>query len=296
MKPTNELLIASVTVLALAATMAAAEPSPATPAWQAEATMNPDYVVGASPAANTPATASETVLASDELPPQTPPGRTDFYGTGTSTVGAPFAAEAVVNPDNGAATAAEPAAAPEASPDATPSVASEETLPPQTPPGRTDFYGSGTSTVGAPFAAEATANPAYSAPAAASAPAATGTASSCRDALNAELSSGKINFGIGSYSVLPSSYRTLDKIAATAKSCSDALIEVGGHTDTVGSIAGNAKISELRAKAVVKYLTRAGVEAAKLRAVGYGATKPIASNDTRAGRRQNRRIEFVVSQ
>ncbi|MBX9683599.1 MAG: OmpA family protein [Hyphomicrobium sp.] len=295
MKPTNELLIASVTVLALAATMAAAEPTPATPAWQAEATMNPDYVAGASPASNTPATESETVLASDELPPQTPPGRTDFYGTGTSTVGAPFAAEAIVNPDNDAA-AAEPATAPEASPVATPAVASEEALPPQTPPGRTDFYGSGTSTVGAPFAAGATANPAYSAPAAASASAATRTASSCRDALNAELASGTINFGIGSYSVLPSSYRSLDKIAATAKSCSDALIEVGGHTDTAGSIAGNAKISELRAKAVVKYLTRAGVEAAKLRAVGYGATKPIASNDTPAGRRQNRRIEFVVSQ
>lgn len=295
MKPTNKLVSASVAALALSAAVAAAEPSPATPAWQAEATMNPDYVAGTSPASETPGTTSETVLAADELPPQTPPGRTDFYGTGTSTVGAPFAAEAIVNPDNGAA-AAEPATAPEASPVATPAVASEEALPPQTPPGRTDFYGPGTSTAGAPFAAEAIANPAYSAPDAASTPAASATASSCRDALNAELAAGKINFGLGSYSVLPSSFPTLDKIAATAKSCSDASIEVGGHTDTIGSAAGNAAISELRAKAVVKYLTRAGVDAAKLRAVGYGAAKPIASNDTPAGRRQNRRIEFVVSQ
>ena len=73
------------------------------------------------------------------------------------------------------------------------------------------------------------------------------------------------------------------------------MIEVGGHTDTVGKPASNKTISELRAQSVVKYLTRAGVDAAKLKAVGYVKIKPVADNGTPQGRAKNRRIEFMVT-
>ncbi len=101
-------------------------------------------------------------------------------------------------------------------------------------------------------------------------------------------------FGSGKWDILPMSYGGLDRIAKIAKDCGDVVIEVDGHTDNTGKPASNLTISQLRAEAVVKYLIRAGVEAAKLRAVGHGDAKPIASNDTAEGRRKNRRIEFIV--
>jgi outer membrane protein OmpA-like peptidoglycan-associated protein len=117
----------------------------------------------------------------------------------------------------------------------------------------------------------------------------------CRDSLNAELASAKLSFATGRWDVQPSSYRGLDKLAQIAKDCGDVVIEVGGHTDNLGKPESNVTISQLRAESVVKYLTRAGVEAAKLKAVGYGETKPVQSNDTADGRRQNRRIDFTVA-
>ena len=73
------------------------------------------------------------------------------------------------------------------------------------------------------------------------------------------------------------------------------MIEVGGHTDTVGKPASNKTISELRAQSVVKYLIKAGVPESKLKPVGYGQDKPVGDNGTPTGRAQNRRIGFLVS-
>lgn len=117
----------------------------------------------------------------------------------------------------------------------------------------------------------------------------------CRDSLAAELASAKLSFPSGKWDVQPSSYRGLDKLAQIAKDCGDVVIEVAGHTDNLGKPESNVTISQLRAEAVMKYLTRAGVDAAKLKAVGYGETKPIGGNETPEGRRQNRRIDFVVA-
>ena len=127
---------------------------------------------------------------------------------------------------------------------------------------------------------------------AAPAPAAVNT---CRDVLNAEAKAGKINFATSSFEILPDSFPTLDKIAKLAKDCGGVAIEVGGHTDSTGKAASNKTLSELRAKSVVRYLTGAGVDAAKLKAAGYGQDRPVADNATDAGKRQNRRIEFIVS-
>lgn len=71
-------------------------------------------------------------------------------------------------------------------------------------------------------------------------------------------------------------------------------VVVEGHTDSTGPDAYNQKLSERRANAVVKYLVNTvGVDAAKLTAVGYGESKPVASNDTAEGRAKNRRVEFT---
>ena len=71
-------------------------------------------------------------------------------------------------------------------------------------------------------------------------------------------------------------------------------MQVGGHTDNVGSPAGNQTLSEQRANAVLGYLVGKGVPAAQLTAVGFGPTQPIADNTTADGRGSNRRIEFTV--
>jgi outer membrane protein OmpA-like peptidoglycan-associated protein/uncharacterized protein YidB (DUF937 family) len=71
-------------------------------------------------------------------------------------------------------------------------------------------------------------------------------------------------------------------------------IEVGDHSDSVGSDEANLNMSQKRADAVMARLVKLGVDAALLNARGYGATKPIADNATDEGRAQNRRIEFTV--
>ena len=166
-----------------------------------------------------------------------------------------------------------------------------------TPPGVTENYGDTSSRETMPFRAEATVYPSAPEPAAAAAPVAQQQAvEACRDALNGEAQAGKINFATSAWDVLPDSFKTLDKIAKVAKDCSsNFVVEVGGHTDNTGKPASNKTISELRAQSVVKYLTKAGVDAAKLKSVGYGQDKPVGDNATVAGRRENRRIEFLVS-
>jgi len=70
--------------------------------------------------------------------------------------------------------------------------------------------------------------------------------------------------------------------------------EIAGHTDDVGQAADNQQLSEARAKAVRDYLVSQGVASARLMYRGYGEQEPIASNDTAAGRRRNRRVECVL--
>lgn len=71
--------------------------------------------------------------------------------------------------------------------------------------------------------------------------------------------------------------------------------DIEGHTDSVGSDKYNQKLSERRAASVVKALTDLGVEKSRLKAVGYGKSRPIASNETAEGRAENRRVHAVMT-
>jgi outer membrane protein OmpA-like peptidoglycan-associated protein len=72
-------------------------------------------------------------------------------------------------------------------------------------------------------------------------------------------------------------------------------VNVEGHTDSIGTDEYNLKLSERRADAVRDYLASNGINPANVGAVGLGKADPVASNDTAAGRQQNRRVEMVVS-
>jgi outer membrane protein OmpA-like peptidoglycan-associated protein len=69
-------------------------------------------------------------------------------------------------------------------------------------------------------------------------------------------------------------------------------IQIEGHTDNTGEAAHNQRLSTDRAEAVQKYLLDRDIAADRLKAVGFGQDRPIASNETEKGRASNRRVEF----
>ena len=71
-------------------------------------------------------------------------------------------------------------------------------------------------------------------------------------------------------------------------------VRIEGHTDNVGGEAFNRKLSEGRAASVRAWLVKHGVDASRLTSAGFGQTRPVDSNDTEDGRRNNRRVEFHI--
>jgi outer membrane protein OmpA-like peptidoglycan-associated protein len=100
--------------------------------------------------------------------------------------------------------------------------------------------------------------------------------------------------------LLPVSFETLDKLVASLNAYPDVVLEIGGHTDDLGSEEYNQQLSQRRAQAVVDYLISKGIAAERLTAVGYGESRPIAPNrnpdgsDNPEGREKNRRTEAKV--
>ncbi|MDZ4751646.1 MAG: OmpA family protein [Flavobacteriales bacterium] len=101
-------------------------------------------------------------------------------------------------------------------------------------------------------------------------------------------------FGTNSAELDPKSKIELDKLYSLLVSNSDLHIEIGGHTDNVGSDESNQQLSEKRAMSVVAYLVGKGIASARLTSIGYGEKVPIDSNDTESGRSKNRRTEFQI--
>lgn len=102
------------------------------------------------------------------------------------------------------------------------------------------------------------------------------------------------NFETGKSTLLPEAYPVIDELVAYLNRKDDEKIELGGHTDNVGSAASNVKLSQDRANAVMAYLVAKGIDPTRLTAKGYGMSKPIANNKTADGRAQNRRTEVKI--
>ena len=103
------------------------------------------------------------------------------------------------------------------------------------------------------------------------------------------------NFDFNKATLTAAGTAKLDEAAKVLSENPTVKLNVEGHTDGVGSAAYNQGLSERRAKAVVAYLVGKGVDGARLNPVGYGKSKPVATNDTAEGRAKNRRVDLVVS-
>lgn len=108
----------------------------------------------------------------------------------------------------------------------------------------------------------------------------------------------KVHFAFDRAVIRPQSYPILDDVAAIIKSNQGSInrVLIEGNTDSIGSDQYNMRLSERRANAVRDYLVKKGVSANVLDTVGYGETRPVATNDTAEGRAKNRRVEFKVNQ
>jgi hypothetical protein len=103
-----------------------------------------------------------------------------------------------------------------------------------------------------------------------------------------------ILFDTGKADIKPESAQAIGEVAKLLKGDAGLKVFVVGHTDTVGSVDSNLKLSQARAEAVVQALIRdQGIAAARLKSFGNGAFAPVASNDAEDGRAKNRRVELV---
>ncbi|MFN3402880.1 MAG: OmpA family protein [Cytophagaceae bacterium] len=103
-----------------------------------------------------------------------------------------------------------------------------------------------------------------------------------------------IFFDTGKDELRPESLSELQRLVNLLKENPSIKIEISGHTDNIGNSELNQKLSERRAKNVVDFLIKSGIPAARLNAIGYGSSKPVADNNTEEGRQRNRRTEFKI--
>jgi outer membrane protein OmpA-like peptidoglycan-associated protein len=103
-----------------------------------------------------------------------------------------------------------------------------------------------------------------------------------------------VHFATGKATILADSFALLNQVLDAIVVNGIKRVRVEGHTDNRGQKAFNTKLSEDRAKAVVDYLVKAGIDSARLEGVGYGDTRPVAPNLTARGRELNRRVELII--
>lgn len=103
-----------------------------------------------------------------------------------------------------------------------------------------------------------------------------------------------VNFEFNKSTLTPEAKSVLNDVAKGLTSQKDLTVEIAGHTDSKGTNAYNQKLSTSRASSVKTYLISQGVAPSQLVSKGYGEEQPVATNDTDAGRAQNRRVEFRV--
>lgn len=106
---------------------------------------------------------------------------------------------------------------------------------------------------------------------------------------------GDLLFATGQSSLAGSAGANLDRLADFLAQYGDRSVLIEGHTDSVGSAQSNLVLSQRRAESVKSYLVSRGVAAQRLTTAGLGEVSPVASNDSATGRRQNRRVEVIIS-
>jgi outer membrane protein OmpA-like peptidoglycan-associated protein len=104
----------------------------------------------------------------------------------------------------------------------------------------------------------------------------------------------KVYFAFDQATVKPGSYALLDQVAKVLLDNKSFHVRVEGHTDAVGTNEHNQALSDQRAAAVVEYLTSRGIPGDRVTSKGFASSVPLDTNDTAAGRENNRRVEFVL--
>jgi OOP family OmpA-OmpF porin len=103
-----------------------------------------------------------------------------------------------------------------------------------------------------------------------------------------------VHFDFDKATLRPDAIAILNEAAALLSTHERVVVEVAGHTDSVGSDQYNQGLSERRANSVRDYLVSKGITASRMTARGYGEARPVTSNDTKDGRQENRRVELVI--
>jgi outer membrane protein OmpA-like peptidoglycan-associated protein len=104
----------------------------------------------------------------------------------------------------------------------------------------------------------------------------------------------QVHFATAKFSVLRDSFPLLSQVAQAMNDFPKMRVSIEGHTDSVGGEAANMRLSQRRAEAVLEHLVARGISPDRVEAVGFGPTKPIASNKTASGKAKNRRTEFRI--
>lgn len=103
-----------------------------------------------------------------------------------------------------------------------------------------------------------------------------------------------VTFDFGKANLKPQFYSALDQVAASMAEYNQTIVEISGHTDSIGSDEANQRLSEQRAGSVSSYFAGKGLMRERFEVVGMGERYPVASNDTDSGRAVNRRVEIRV--
>lgn len=107
-------------------------------------------------------------------------------------------------------------------------------------------------------------------------------------------SNDRILFDTGKADIKPTAKPFLDQVANILNTKSKSSVVIEGHTDSVGKAEMNQALSELRALTVMEELVNRGVTKSRIKASGFGMTRPVAGNDTEGGRQLNRRTEIIL--
>jgi outer membrane protein OmpA-like peptidoglycan-associated protein len=109
-----------------------------------------------------------------------------------------------------------------------------------------------------------------------------------------KLAAENIYFETGSAKLLAKSFTSLNKVVTILTTDPNLKLNISGHTDNTGKADKNQILSENRAKSVVDYLVKKGIDASRLSSAGFGQDQPVADNKTVAGRAKNRRVELKL--